>query len=72
VGILFLRTVDRAERIYAAMLSRGFAGDIPALTRSRIGGTDLAFLAGTALLLGAFKFYPVTEALGRLAQGVLP
>jgi cobalt/nickel transport system permease protein len=72
VGILFLRTVDRAGRVYDAMLSRGFAGDIPAFGRSRIAGTDLAFLAVTALLLSAFKFFPVTEAIGRLAQGVLP
>jgi cobalt/nickel transport system permease protein len=28
VGVLFLRTVDRAERIYCAMLSRGFQGDL--------------------------------------------
>ena len=29
IGTLFIRTVNRAERIYYAMLSRGFQGDIP-------------------------------------------
>ena len=38
IGILFLRTVERAERIYSAMLSRGFQGDIPTLKRSHIEG----------------------------------
>jgi cobalt/nickel transport system permease protein len=70
IGILFLRTVDRAERIYCAMLSRGFQGDIPTLTRSRMAGKDLAFMAATAIFLGVFRFYPVTEGIGRLAQGL--
>jgi cobalt/nickel transport system permease protein len=71
VGVLFLRAVDRAERIYRAMLSRGFQGDIPTLTRSRMGGKDLAFMAVTAIFLATFRFYPVTEGIGRLAQGLL-
>lgn len=71
VGVLFLRTVDRAERIYRAMLSRGFRGEVPSLVRSRICARDLAFLGSTALLLGAFRFCPLTEKIGRLAQGML-
>ena len=71
-GVLFLRTVDRAERIYGAMLSRGFRGDIPMLRKFRISFGDLAFLAAATILLGAFKFYPVTEGIGRLAQGLRP
>lgn len=31
VGQLFLRSVDRAERIHRAMVARGFSGDIPFL-----------------------------------------
>ena len=71
VGILFLRTVDRAQRIYDAMLARGFAGDIPILGRSPMAGADLAFLAATVGFLGLFRFVPVTEGIGRFAQGVL-
>ena len=29
IGQLFLRSIDRAERVHRAMLARGFAGDIP-------------------------------------------
>jgi cobalt/nickel transport system permease protein len=71
VGVLFLRAVDRAERIYRAMLSRGFQGDIPTLSRSRMGGKDLAFMAVTTIFLATFRFYTVTEGIGRLAQGLL-
>ena len=68
IGILFLRTVDRAERIYYAMLSRGFQGDIPSLKRSRIAYRDLAFMAMTIAFLGVFRFFPITEGIGRVAQ----
>ena len=70
IGILFLRTVNRAERIYYAMLSRGFQGDIPSLKRSRIAFSDLAFMATTIAFLAVFRFFRVTEEIGRLAQGL--
>jgi cobalt/nickel transport system permease protein len=68
IGILFLRTVDRAERIYYAMLSRGFQGDIPSLKRSKITIIDLVFIAAAIAFLAAFRFFRVTEEIGRLAQ----
>lgn len=71
-GILLIRTLDRAERIYRAMLSRGFAGDIPTLRRSRLGAGDLWFVGGTAILLGAFRLLPVSEGVGRFVQGWFP
>jgi cobalt/nickel transport system permease protein len=33
IGSLFIRSYERSERIYAAMLSRGFAGEVRTLTR---------------------------------------
>jgi cobalt/nickel transport system permease protein len=71
VGILFVRTVDRAERIYYAMLSRGFQGDIPSIRRARIAVTDLVYLAVMVMFLVVFRFFSVTEEIGRLAQGLL-
>jgi len=68
IGILFLRAVDRAERIYYAMLSRGFQGDIPDLKRSRIAFRDLGFMAMTIAFLAVFRFFPITEGIGRVAQ----
>ena len=68
VGILFLRTVERAERIYYAMLSRGFQGDIPTIKRFRITARDLGFAAFVIAFLFIFRFYPVSEELGRFFQ----
>jgi cobalt/nickel transport system permease protein len=68
VGTLFVRTVDRAERIYYAMLSRGFQGDIPSLRQTGIKTADLAYLAAMVMFLAVFRFYRVTEGIGRFAQ----
>jgi cobalt/nickel transport system permease protein len=69
-GILLIRTLDRAERIYRAMLSRGFAGEIPTLRRSRLTPGDWTFAAGAVILLGVFRFLPLTEGIGRFAAGL--
>ncbi|MFZ5774175.1 MAG: cobalt ECF transporter T component CbiQ [Thermodesulfobacteriota bacterium] len=71
IGVLFIRTVERSERIYRAMLCRGFHGDIPVGRRHRPGWPDLLFLALTAGWLFACRFLPLTHMAGRLAQGVL-
>ncbi len=71
LGTLFLRTLERAERIYSAMLSRGFQGDIPILKPFHFKAVDLVFLAVTAFFAFLFRFYPVTEGVGRLAQELL-
>ena len=52
MGVLFLRTLGRAERIHAAMVARGFDGRIRTLQRWRWGLRDTVFLAGVALLAG--------------------
>ncbi len=70
IGVLFLRTVDRAERIYYAMLSRGFQGDMPSIRRARISAADVAFMAVMIASLAVFRLVPVTEVIGRFAQGL--
>lgn len=54
-GQLFLRSVERAERIHRAMLSRGFTGEIPSYTscNSRWTPVSTLFLAGWS---GVFVF----------------
>jgi len=52
IGSLFIRSYERSERIYAAMLSRGFAGEIHSLVRLAWQRRDSwAGLAWTAALL---------------------
>jgi len=44
-GALMLRTYNRAERIYLAMLSRGFSGEFRTLSVQRMTFADIVFLA---------------------------
>jgi len=50
VGVLFLRTFDRAERIYWAMAARGFDGRLPAPAVRKMQAKDAVFLAAAAAL----------------------
>jgi cobalt/nickel transport system permease protein len=70
VGVLFIRTVERAERVYNAMLSRGFQGDMPTLKHFHIKTGDIVFAVSVVISLYFFRFYPATEILGRFVQGV--
>lgn len=49
-GTLILRSWDRADRVHAAMLSRGFTGTWPAMEQRRFRLADTAFLTATAAL----------------------
>ncbi len=62
VGNLFLRTLERGERVYAAMLARGFDGSVKTLTRFRMRASDYAFLAGSVLFAVALRFGPLVVA----------
>ncbi len=47
LGTLFVRSLDRGERVHRAMLARGYQGEIPTLVEARIQKRDM-----TALLVG--------------------
>ncbi len=51
VGTLFLRSFHRGERVYQAMLSRGYNGTIPGATAGRFGLDEILFLFVAPLLL---------------------
>ncbi len=53
VGALLLRAYDRADRIYLAMLARGFDGEFRSLSAPKGGIADLATLVGFLVLLSA-------------------
>jgi len=50
-GSLFLRTYARAERVYAAMLARGFDGRFRPLTETSLAGRDVAALVAFLVLV---------------------
>jgi cobalt/nickel transport system permease protein len=63
-GSLFLRTLDRAERVFQAMAARGYDGQVRQLRTLDFRGADALFLAGVgggALLL---RLFPVAYWVG--------
>jgi cobalt/nickel transport system permease protein len=71
VGTLFLRTVERAERIYRAMLSRGFRGELPVLRPHRLRTADVVFGTAAVMAVLLLRTVPVTELMGRWVQEVV-
>ena len=69
LGALLLRAVARAQRIYDALLLRGYSGSIPTAAGRPMARRDLSFLLGWS---AAFLFYrkvPVGELLGHAVIG---
>jgi len=67
LGTLFLRTVERAERIYQAMLSRGFTGRLQTIRPYGFTSADAVFLFATIILLCLFRMHDVVGVLGRIS-----
>jgi cobalt/nickel transport system permease protein len=51
-GSLFLRGIERSDRIYMAMLSRGYDGEVRTSSTPKINPTDWIALAGGLVVLG--------------------
>jgi cobalt/nickel transport system permease protein len=68
VGTLFLRTVERAERIYQAMLSRGFSGTLYTTKQYGLTGADAVFLVITVAVLYLLRVHDVVGAVGRFSM----
>ena len=69
LGNLMLRTLDRAERIYTAMKSRGFNGEVRLRRTLRFTTTDLAFAAGLERFFVAARLWNLPRLLGELVAG---
>jgi cobalt/nickel transport system permease protein len=71
VGQLLLRTLDRAQRIHLAMLSRGFDGKIRLARALHWRRQDTAFLLGWSTLFILMRCYNIPHLLGSVAAGLL-
>lgn len=71
VGHLLLRTLDRAERVYRAMLCRGFDGHIRVVRFFSIGRREIIFVLGWAVLFAVFRFVNIPLILGTTLTGLL-
>lgn len=68
-GHLLLRSIDRAQRIYQAMVARGFEGEIRVLRPGIWGRAEWGFLAAWLAFFAAARAWNLPEALGRLLTG---
>lgn len=71
LGSLLLRTYARAQRIYSAMLLRGFDGQVRVRSTLALRPQDVAFTLGWSALFVSFRLIDVPALLGALAMGVL-
>lgn len=57
IGVLFIRSYERGERVYAAMVSRGFDGEMRSLKPPKLGRQDVRFGVITGLLLALVTLF---------------
>jgi cobalt/nickel transport system permease protein len=60
IGMLLVRSFDRSERIYRAMLARGFQGRFPVMRHFHLHTADVVFAVGmmaVACGLGWWGYY---------------
>lgn len=67
IGLLFMKTVERSERVYHSMCSRGFNGEIRLLKSDKTGFADLVFAVAAISVFIIFRGYDITKILGELA-----
>lgn len=72
IGYLLLRSMDRAERVYRAMVARGFDGEIRVLRRSSFRWADLGFVCGCLAFFLAARMWNLANGLGLLLTGIAP
>lgn len=68
-GVLFIRTVERSERIYQAMLSRGFEGTMVMPKKYRISSADIIFAVLSLAAISICRRYNLASILGVIIVG---
>lgn len=69
IGQLLIRSVSRAERVYRAMLARGFNGKILLMRQPQMRGADVLFLLAWSLFFGVARIWNLAGGVGFLLTG---
>ncbi|SFL50512.1 cobalt ECF transporter T component CbiQ [Pelosinus propionicus] len=69
LGQLLLRTMDRAQRIYQAMLCRGFDGKVPLRSAASWTKKEYVYLLFCLFFFLFCRFINIPQTLGRLLTG---
>ncbi|HWR38391.1 MAG TPA: cobalt ECF transporter T component CbiQ [Patescibacteria group bacterium] len=70
LGQLLLRTLDRAQRIYQAMLCRGFDGEVPFSRKRTVQSRDVMYLFSWTAFFVLARCVNIPQWLGNLLAGV--
>lgn len=65
-GVLFVRTYERADRVYRAMLSRGFEGSTNTLRELSLKISDWLFIVFIATMLVMMRIFNMTHYIGNM------
>jgi cobalt/nickel transport system permease protein len=65
LGNLLLRTLDRAQRIHMAMLSRAFAGEIHIVRQFSFGMRETVYLISFTTIFTVLRFYDIADLIGK-------
>ena len=71
IGTLLLRSMDRAERVYRAMVARGFDGEIRVLQRSSFRWTDFWFMCGWLAYFIVARVWNLADGMGFLLTRIV-
>jgi cobalt/nickel transport system permease protein len=71
ISVLLIRSIERAERIFRAMLARGFRGEIKVLKRHRLEYYDILFGVISITTFYLFRTFPVVNLLGETFNRML-
>lgn len=65
MGVLLLRTFERAQRIHLAMLARGYNGCLPVSERLHWRASDTRFLIASLAAIAALRCFDLPQGLGQ-------
>ena len=68
MGPLFLRALDRSERVHMAMVSRGFDGRLPVARDYSLGWRELLFISVFSALFLLFRWYDLPAVIGGIGE----
>jgi cobalt/nickel transport system permease protein len=69
-GNLLLRTYERAQRLYRAMVQRGFEGEYNTGSNRMIRMKDMLYLCGWILFFLSARYYNIPAFIGSMITGV--
>jgi cobalt/nickel transport system permease protein len=70
-GQILMRSIDRAERLYAAMCVRGFNGEYHSGVRAPLRCTDLLYFCAVISCIAAARLWNIPQLTGFYIMGVL-